>query len=287
MPVRQLTQMIDNKTAAVVAGVDIGSLYAKAVVMSSRGKILASSCMKSGFDYSQISHTVVEQAVKSAGLGMADISNIIATGYGRGRVSFASNTVSEITCHGRGISQLLPEARTVIDIGGQDSKVIWLNDSGKVTNFVMNDKCAAGTGRFLEVMANSLGVDLDGMSELSLNSKNKVTVSSVCTVFAETEVISLISSGCSKEDIAAAIFAAISKRIAAMVGQQGVRERVAMSGGVAKSKGVVRALERILGTSILVPEEPQIVGALGAAIMAAEMAAPGKPDSVNSGQSRS
>lgn len=207
-------------------------------------------------------------ALKKAELKLDELCYIISTGYGRVRVSFADREVTEITCHGKAANYIFPEAHTIIDVGGQDSKVIQVDEKGRVLNFVMNDKCAAGTGRFLEVMATSLDVSLDELSEFSFHSKEKVEVSSVCTVFAESEVISLIASGYKKADIAAAIHRAIARRITGMVGQLDVREKVAMTGGVAMSKGIMHALEDKLKTSILVPEEPQIVGAWGAAMIA-------------------
>jgi predicted CoA-substrate-specific enzyme activase len=158
--------------------------------------------------------------------------------------------------------------RTVIDIGGQDSKVIQINEKGQVVRFVMNDKCAAGTGRFLEVMAGALEFDLDEMSESSFQARENIEVSSMCTVFAESEVISLFAGGYAKSEIAAAVFRSIARRITGLVGQLGLKEKAAMTGGVAKSRGMVRALEEKLGVTLMIPEEPQIIGALGAALFA-------------------
>ncbi|MDP2662321.1 MAG: acyl-CoA dehydratase activase, partial [Dehalococcoidia bacterium] len=174
--------------------------------------------------------------------------------------------------HARGAKHLFPETCTIIDIGGQDSKVVQVDQLGHATRFVMNDKCAAGTGRFLEVMAGALGVDITALGELALSSSSDVQVSSMCTVFAESEVISMLAAGCSKTDIAAAVHNSIARRITGLVGQLGLKERITMTGGVAKNKGLVRALENKLHTTILVPQEPQIVGALGAALIALERA---------------
>ncbi|MFC1825001.1 acyl-CoA dehydratase activase [Thermodesulfobacteriota bacterium] len=262
--------MIRKKDNTLVAGIDVGSLYTKVVVMKNNREELANHCMRSGTNHFGAAETAMNKVLALAGLEMNDISNIVATGYGRANVTFAKNNVSEITCHARGINHLLPEARTIIDIGGQDSKVIRLDDSGRVSNFAMNDKCAAGTGRFLEVMAYALEVDFEKMSALAFKSKNKLSVSSMCTVFAESEVISLIAGGNQKEDISAALFRSISGRIMGLIGQMGIKEKVAMSGGVAKSKAIVLAMEEVLATNLLIPPEPQIVGALGAAIVAGE-----------------
>jgi predicted CoA-substrate-specific enzyme activase len=254
----------------LVAGIDLGSLCTKAVIADIKGNILSYNIIRSGAVYAGAAENSFEQALKGAKLKPEDISYIISTGYGRARVPFANTQVTEITCHARATRQLFPQVRTVIDIGGQDSKVIYLNEDGQVTNFVMNDKCAAGTGRFLEVMAEALEITLEEMGEIWLNSQKQVEVSSVCTVFAESEVISLIAMGQEKADIVAAIFQAIARRIAGLAGQLGIRERVAMTGGVAKNKGVVHALGKRLGTHLLIPQEPQIIGAWGAALIAAE-----------------
>ena len=254
----------------LVAGIDVGSLCTKTVIINISGSIQSCNIMRSGAAYQGAAETSLAQALSAANLNSDDISHIIATGYGRGRVPFADAEVTEITCHARGARWVFPEIHTVIDIGGQDSKVISVDDRGQAVRFVMNDKCAAGTGRFLEVMAGALGVDLSEMGELSLQTKHDVEVSSMCTVFAESEVISLLAEGCDKTDIAAALYSAIARRITGMVGQLGMKERVAMTGGVAKSIGVVKALEKKLNTTLLVPEEPQIVGAWGAALIATE-----------------
>lgn len=257
----------------IAAGIDVGSLCTKAVILNEDGKILASNVSRSGAYYTGAAEAAMEQVLQSAGLKIDDVGCIIATGYGRAKVPFAKRHVTEITCHARGAKSLFPDVRTVIDIGGQDSKVIYVNDQGHPANFVMNDKCAAGTGRFLEVMAGALEVELDEMGDLSFSAGDEpVEVSSMCTVFAETEVISLLAQGHHKSDIAAAIFSSIARRVTGLAGQLGVQEPVAMSGGVAKGQGMVRALEKKLGTSLLLPPEPQIVGALGAAIIAAEEA---------------
>lgn len=256
--------------SSIVAGVDVGSLCTKVVIMDIQGKILSSSILRSGFVFKDAAEDCMDEALKSCGLVLKDIGFIVSTGYGRASVGFSNKEVTEITCHGRGAKKLFPRTHTIIDIGGQDSKIIYVNEEGNVAKFVMNDKCAAGTGRFLEVMSGALQVDLHELGQLWFHSRKSVEVSSVCTVFAESEVISLFARGYDKADIAAALQRAIARRIAGLVGQYGVQESVVMTGGVAKNVGVQKALEEKLGTTIHVPEEPQIVGAYGAAIIAAE-----------------
>ena len=254
----------------VVAGIDLGSLCTKAVLIDSEGKVVSYSIIRSGAIYQGAAEKSYDEALTKAGLKASDVQYIVATGYGRNRVPFANEQITEISCHARGAKWTFPEIHTIVDIGGQDSKVIYVGDQGQVMNFVMNDKCAAGTGRFLEVMAVALEVYLDQLGTLSLQSTKDVEVSSMCTVFAESEVISLIASGTEKTDIAASIHRAIARRVSGMVGQLGLREKVSMSGGVAKNIGVVRALEKKLRTTLLLAPEPQIIGALGAALVAAD-----------------
>jgi len=256
--------------AEIVAGIDVGSLCTKVVLLDGQREILSYKIIRSGASYQGAAESSFNEALAATDLSAKDVHYIVSTGYGRARVSFAHHHVTEITCHARGAKFIFPQVRTVIDIGGQDSKVIYVNEDGRPTNFIMNDKCAAGTGRFLEVMAGALEVDLDEMGAMSLRAQRETKVSNMCTVFAETEVISLLAQGCDKTDIAAGIYEAIARRITGMVGQLGLKEPVVMTGGVAKSKGMVHALEKKLGTKILIPPEPQIIGALGAAIIALE-----------------
>ena len=255
---------------AVVIGVDVGSLCTKTVILNGEGDILSYDIMRSGHYYQGAAEKSIENAIQSAEIKREEVSYILGTGYGRGAITEADAEVTEITCHARGATKLFPEVHTVIDIGGQDSKVIGIGDNGRVHNFVMNDKCAAGTGRFLEVMAQALSVDIGEMGDLFFASKESVEVSSMCTVFAESEVISLFARGHEKADIAAGIASAIARRIMGMVGQVGLKEKVVMSGGVAKNAGVVRSIEERIKTNLLVAPEPQIIGALGAAIIASE-----------------
>ena len=258
-----------------VAGVDIGSLYTKVVILrinsnAEKPQMVSHSTRKSGSLYKTTGTKAFGKALKLANLTRDDISNIVATGYGRYLIDFSHRVITELSCHALGTNFLFPDVHTLIDIGGQDSKTIRIDDFGGVDNFVMNDKCAAGTGRFLEVMAEALEVKLSQLGELSLRSEKAADISSVCTVFAESEVISLLADGRAKEDIIAGIHKAIASRIMGMLGQLTVKERVAMSGGVAKNVGMVAALEKRLKTEILVAENPEIIGALGAAVFAAK-----------------
>lgn len=260
--------IIEGKKLA--AGIDIGSFYTKTIILDLNENVIASNVVRSGAVYREAAEISLCQALESGGLKKDDIGYTITTGYGRALVPEVDNEITEITCHARGVSSLFPQTHTIIDIGGQDSKVIYVNSSGWVDNFVMNDKCAAGTGRFLEVTANALGINLDEMSELSLGSRENVEISSVCTVFAESEIISLLAKGCRKEDIVAALFQSIARRVSGMVYQIGVKDPVTMTGGVAQSVGMQRALEKQLKTKLLIPDQPQLTGALGAAIIAIE-----------------
>lgn len=255
-----------------VIGIDIGSLASKAVLINDKREIISYSIVPTGARSAGAGRDAFDKVLKQAGLQPEDIAYVLSTGYGRENVSISNEQLTEITCHARGANVINPDVRTVIDIGGQDSKAISLTDMGDVARFAMNDKCAAGTGRFLEVMARAMEINLEDMGKLSLKSETRVEVSSMCTVFAETEVVSLIASSCNKIDIIAGIHRAIARRVGTMAENIGIRQQVMMTGGVAKNIGVVRALEEKLGTAILVPDEPQIVGALGAAIFALERA---------------
>lgn len=249
-------------------GVDSGSLTAKAVIMDGNRQIVSHSVVQLEFVSEKALNEAVDNALASAGLELCNMAYIVSTGYGRRRFSHAGKTITEISCHARGAYYLFPTVRTVIDIGGQDSKVISVDNSGNAHNFAMNDRCAAGTGQFLEVMARALGLEREKIGDLSLQSRTMLEVSSLCTVFAETEVISLVAHGHANADILAAIHRAIAGRMRGLVGRVGLRQPVCMTGGVAKNIGVVRALEKELGVSIFVPSEPQIVGAVGAALFA-------------------
>ncbi|MBM4464804.1 MAG: 2-hydroxyglutaryl-CoA dehydratase [Chloroflexi bacterium] len=249
-------------------GIDIGALTVKAVVLDGTGMVIASDLARSRHDSRQVAARLVEGLLVREGIAAEDVGYTVVTGYGRVTYEAANEEVSEITCHARGAIHLFPTARTVIDIGGQDSKVIRVHPQGYVTDFAMNDKCAAGTGRFLEVMAEALEVGVEELGPLSQQSRHPVTISSTCTVFAESEVIAQMSRGAPKADIVAGLHAAIASRVAGLAGQVGLEEAVVMTGGVAQNIGVVRALEKQTGLPIHLPPEPQLVGALGAALLA-------------------
>jgi (R)-2-hydroxyacyl-CoA dehydratese activating ATPase len=253
----------------LVAGIDVGSLSAEVVILEQES-IRTYVILPTGSNSKIAAEKAMEAALGQAGLQLSDLEYIVATGYGRISIPFAQKRITEITCHGRGAYFLNPAARTVIDIGGQDSKAIRLTDQGKVLDFVMNEKCAAGTGRFLEVMAQALEVELSGLAQLSRKAARSIPISSMCTVFAESEVVSLIAEGLPPEEIALGLHDSIAERTAGLVYRIGLEQEVIMTGGVAKNSAVVHALGEKLKVRILVPEEPQIVGALGAALLARE-----------------
>lgn len=254
----------------ITAGIDIGSITAKAALLEN-GKLLASKVIFTGYNAEAAGFKVYEEILTEAGIKKNSIAKVVSTGYGRNSVKFADKSFTEIMCHAAGAHFLNPHVRTIIDIGGQDSKAILLDDKGKVKNFVMNDKCAAGTGRFLEVMARALEVNLDEFGTMSTKSKHPSKISSLCTVFAESEVISLIAKGNQRIDIIAGIHESIASRISSMIGRVGIKEPVMITGGVARNVGVIHALEKKLGMKIEVSPYAQVNGAIGASILAASL----------------
>jgi predicted CoA-substrate-specific enzyme activase len=250
-------------------GVDIGSSSSKAVLLSSDGDILGQEVVNLGTGSGGIG-TVVGSLLGKTGAGWHDILYTVATGYGRMNYEKADAQVTEISCHARGVSFLYPDARSIVDIGGQDAKVIRLDKDGRVDNFVMNEKCAAGTGRFFEVMARVFDKPLAELSDLAAKSGSPVSISSVCTVFAESEVISRLAAGIAPPDIAWGAHKAVAKRVAGLAGRVGLEPRCVMTGGVALNKSMVRAMSEETGLEITVPESPQTAGALGAAVYAME-----------------
>ena len=251
----------------ITCGIDVGSITTKAAVVKD-GEVIADKVVLTGYNARLAGEKVFDEILPESGLSRAAIDKTIATGYGRNSVDFADKAVTEITCHAAGAYYLNPEVRSVIDIGGQDSKAIAVNDTGSPLNFAMNDKCAAGTGRFLEVMARALEVDLDNFGDFSLKAQKPSSISSLCTVFAESEVISLIAQGEKRENIIAGIHDAIAARVVAMANRVGFNPKIMMTGGVAKNSGVVRALEQKIGHKIEVSEKSQVTGAIGAAMLA-------------------
>lgn len=244
-------------------------MTAKSVILDD-GRMLGASLVPTGHNSRQAGRRALEIAARDAGLEAGALECIVATGYGRLAADFTEEKVTEITCHAKGANFTVPEARTVIDLGGQDSKAIAVDAAGKVLDFVMNDKCSAGTGRFLEVMAHALEVSLDELGPLSLRSTDPASISSVCTVFAESEVVSRVAEGATKVDIIAGIHQAIASRIYSMAARIPVEQRIIMTGGVARNPGVVHALEKRFDSEIIVPDSPQHTGALGAALIAAD-----------------
>jgi len=253
------------------AGVDIGSTTSKAVILDDSMNILSRAILFTSFNRDQSGQDVLEDSLEKAGLSLEDLTYVMATGYGRRALSLANDVLPEIICHGKGTVQFYPGTRTIVDIGGQDSKVIEMDEDSTISKFEMNDKCAAGTGRFFEVLTQRLlHVSMEELGPLALKSENPCTISSMCTIFAETEIISFMSQGLKKEDISMGMNLSIVKRIIAMAkaGQIKFKEPIVFSGGVAKNVGVKVAFERLLGKKVDAIENPQFTGAYGAAISA-------------------
>jgi len=256
-------------------GIDIGSLSCDAVIVDAGGGIVASAVVPTGARNREAIARARNEVFGLSGLSEKDLASVVSTGYGRDRVEGRAGAVTEITCHARGIQHLFPGTRLLVDIGGQDSKAILMDARGRVTDFAMNDKCAAGTGRFLEAMARALMVDIDELADLDHGGQGGLTLSSMCTVFAESEVVSLIAEGREVPEIVTGLNRAIASRTASLIKRVAPEVDgmpVAMSGGVARNHGVVRALSDALSTQVHVPEAPDIVGALGAALIARDRA---------------
>jgi predicted CoA-substrate-specific enzyme activase len=252
----------------ITAGIDIGSSTAKAVILQ-ENRIIAHSILPTGADSAGSAQKALDGALGgAAGVSQADIQYIVGTGYGRLIIPFATETVTEISCHARGAAWLFPTVRTVVDMGGQDCKAIRCDGNGKLINFAMNDKCAAGTGRFLELMAKVLDLPLEEFGRLSLQSKNAIRINSTCAVFGRSEVTALLRQGKDKTAVIAGLHAAVAGRVFTLLRRVGIQPDFAITGGIAKNMGVVRRLEEMAGVKTLLPEEPQIVGALGAALFA-------------------
>lgn len=252
------------------AGIDLGSTMTKIVIIDNDEQILAYLVHHTGAEHRHLANRVMEEGLEKASLSIDDISFVMATGYGRINVPFADHQVTELSCHARGIASFFPNVHLAIDIGGQDAKGLKIRE-GKLLDFVMSDKCAAGTGRFLEVIAATLGLEVEDLGDISLRSTQKASVSSICTVFAQQEVVNHLSGGIPLEDVVAGLHDAIAGRTARMVRRLKVEPDVVFTGGVAKNIGVVRALEENLGCPVLVPEEPLLSGALGAALLGKEL----------------
>jgi len=259
---------IDNKA---VMGVDIGSISSKAVILSS-ADILSWAIVPSRGNLAAAADEVLSQALAKAGLSVEDIGCVVATGYGASSVSLADHSVNDISCQGRGIAYLFPSVRTAVDIGGQFSRAFRVDNEGRTVAFVLSEKCAAGSGRLLQVISRVLQVDIQELGELSLKSKHKVDFTTGCAVFNESEAVSRIAEGASKEDIAAGVHRALAAKIQSLMERLGFEPDYALVGGGAKNIGLVKSIEDRLEIKALVPAEPQLVAALGAALMAKERA---------------
>ncbi len=256
----------------IVAGVDVGSLTAKAVILQD-DEILASAVFRAGPSPGKSAQQAMDKALADAGLTMDDIAFAVGTGYGRKQIPFVNHVESEIACHARGAMWNLPSVRGIVDIGGQDAKAARIDENGNIDRYGYNDKCASGTGRFLEVMADTLEVNLDDMGDLSEQGKTGVSISNQCVVFAETEVISLVNKGYEVPDIILGLHKAMAGRVAALAKSISIEPDLVFTGGVAKNKGLAKALENALGIELKsLKTDPQTNGALGAALMASQMA---------------
>jgi (R)-2-hydroxyacyl-CoA dehydratese activating ATPase len=253
----------------IFAGIDIGSRTTKAVLWQAPGNtLIASGSIDQGIDQEALAQKLLDRLLNEGAVNGNSLGGIVATGYGRNLVRFAGKTVTEITCHARGVLHWSPEVRTIIEIGGQDSKVIRIGEQGAVHDFAMNDRCAAGTGRFLEMVATRLGLRLGDLGDLASLSRKPATISSMCVVFAETEIIGLLASGKLPADIVAGVQAAVATRVAGLAGRS-LKGPIHFTGGVALVPGMASALEAALGQRVVVPPEPMLTGALGAALLAA------------------
>jgi len=241
----------------------------KAVILN--GGVIASIIGPTGPEHRRLANQVMDEVLKKAAISFQAITYIVSTGYGRINVPFADKQFTEITCHAKGIAKLFPEAKTIIDIGGQDVKGIKIDGYGKIIDFAMNDKCAAGTGRFIEVIADSLGVPLDKVGALSLQSKNPARISNICTIWAQQEVAASLAEGVPIFDLLAGVHQSLADRIIRMVNRLKVEKAIIVTGGGGKNKGLLKALSEQLGCQILVPEEPLVTGALGAALLGKEI----------------
>lgn len=256
----------------IAAGVDVGSTQTKAVVMSDNGgrKILARALVDTGANVQKAGERAFDRCCEEAGIPGSDVGFVIGTGYGRYKIAFGNAQLTEISCHARGAQFICPGTRTVIDMGGQDSKAISVGENGEVLDFVMNDKCAAGTGRFLANAAEVMGIGLGDIGPLSLKAAHPVKIATVCTVFVESDILSYLAQGKAPEDILGGVHLAIAKRTLSLARRVNIEPQVTMTGGVARNIGMVRALEEVLGSNLQISEDAQFIGAVGAALFALE-----------------
>ena len=257
------------------AGVDVGSTQTKAIVLNEDHKIVARCLINTGANVSQAAERAFREAVASAGITPEQVAYVVGTGYGRYKVNFGNAQITEISCHARGANFLFPKTRTVIDMGGQDAKGIRVGEKGDVQDFVMNDKCAAGTGRFLSNAADTLGLSLDKIGPISLEAKKPVRLSTVCAVFVESDIMSYLAEGKTVPDILGGVHSAIAVRTVALVRRVGIEPEVTFTGGVTRNTGMVKALEEKLQLPVNVCEDSHYIGAIGAALFALERATAG------------
>jgi predicted CoA-substrate-specific enzyme activase len=255
----------------ICAGIDAGSRIVKAVVLDAASRtILATGSASQGIQQEELARKLLDRLLEEEDLERGSVRHITATGYGRRLIRFADRAITEITCHARGVHYWIPEAATVIEIGGQDSKFIKLSKGGSVEDFAMNDRCAAGTGRFFESVAAQLGIDLNRLGEMAVEGRNPSTISSMCVVFAETEIIGLLASGTSPEEVVAGVQVSIAKRLTSMIPGT-IADPLVFTGGVALIRGMDATLEAVLGHPVRIVPEPLLTGALGAALLAADL----------------
>jgi predicted CoA-substrate-specific enzyme activase len=257
------------------AGIDVGSTQTKSIIVNDKLKIVARSLADTGANVTKAGERGFTEALRTSGIRREDVAYVVGTGYGRYKVTFGDTQITEISCHAKGASYLFPGTRTVIDMGGQDAKGIKVGEAGDVKDFVMNDKCAAGTGRFLANAAEALGLPLDDIGEISLKAKNPVRLTTVCTVFVESDIMSYLAQGKKVEDILGGVHSAIAARTISLVRRVGIEPEVTFTGGVSLNIGMVRALEDKLGMKLNVSPDSHFVGALGASLFALERATKG------------
>jgi predicted CoA-substrate-specific enzyme activase len=257
----------------LVCGIDVGARTSEIVLLDTEAPdAFAHRIADTGHDPARTGRRLFDEALAERQVGPGDIARTVATGYGRASLPFATEAITEITCHARGVRHYVPDVRAIVDIGGQDSKVIVLDERGAVADFAMNDRCAAGTGRFLEIVARILDLDIDQLGEVAVGATRPAEISSMCAVFAESEVIGLLARGTRREDVLAGVHASIASRVASLASRLNTQPPAVFTGGVALNDAMVKAVGRAIALELTVPPEPQITGALGAALIAAERA---------------
>jgi len=253
-------------------GVDVGSTQTKAIILNDRREIVSRALIGTGANVSKAAESAFQKALEDAGLPREAVGYVVGTGYGRYKVTFGDAQITEITCHAKGAQFLFPETRTVIDMGGQDTKAIKIGPAGEVLDFCMNDKCAAGTGRFMQAAAECMGLSLDAIGPISLTGRTPVRLTSVCTVFVESDILSYVAQRKKPEDILAGVHKAIATRTISLVRRVGLEDEITFTGGVARNVGMVDALQNTLGRMLNVSPDAHFNGALGAAYFALERA---------------